>query len=428
MTDTTDGSRGPTAAGSLGEIGQHRRPRHARAGRRVRRAPPAGRGADRRLRALRLLPADLPDLRAVGRGDGLPARADLPDEGGPRGRADERRDGVALGRLPRLHGLRDRLPVRACSTTGSSSRPGPRSSAATTAAAATGRCAALIFALFPHPRRLRLLRGPLRASRRTGLDRGAAAHRPARAAGAAAGGDGEPGAPAGQARAAARAHRRRRASAARSSACSPAACRARSSRASTPRPRGCCRPRAATWSCPRQQGCCGALSVHNGREAEAQGFARRLVDAFEATGVEHVVVNAAGCGSTMKEYAELLADDPAYADRARAFAEKVRDVSRDPRRARPGRARGTRCAMTVAYHDACHLGARPGRPRPAAARCSRRSPGWSCRRSPRPSCAAARPASTTSSTPSRPASSATARRPTSSPPARRCWSPPTRAA
>jgi len=78
---------------------------------------------------------------------------------------------------------------------------------------------------------------------------------------------------------------------------------------------------------PREQGCCGALSTHNGREAEAQRFARRLVDTFEAARVEHVVVNAAGCGSTMKEYAELLADDPSYADRARAFAEKVRDVS-----------------------------------------------------------------------------------------------------
>ena len=55
---------------------------------RVRRAPPAGRCADRRLRALRVLPADLPDLRPVGRGDGLAARAHLPDEGGPRGRAD----------------------------------------------------------------------------------------------------------------------------------------------------------------------------------------------------------------------------------------------------------------------------------------------------------------------------------------------------
>ena len=64
---------------------------------------------------------------------------------------------------------------------------------------------------------------------------------------------------------------------------------------------------------PAAQGCCGALSVHNGREAEGQAFARSLIDAFEARGVEHVVVNSAGCGSTMKEYAELLADDPAYA-------------------------------------------------------------------------------------------------------------------
>ena len=78
---------------------------------------------------------------------------------------------------------------------------------------------------------------------------------------------------------------------------------------------------------PRQQGCCGALSTHNGREEEAQGFARALVDTFEAAGVDRVVVNAAGCGSTMKEYAELLADDAAYADRARAIAEKVRDIS-----------------------------------------------------------------------------------------------------
>jgi glycolate oxidase iron-sulfur subunit len=105
---------------------------------------------------------------------------------------------------------------------------------------------------------------------------------------------------------------------------------------------------------PKSQGCCGALSVHNGREPEAQSFARKLVDSFEDSGVEYVVVNAAGCGSTMKEYAELLAEDPAYADRAKAFAEKVRDVSEildelgtvAPRHP---------LEMTIAYHDACHL-------------------------------------------------------------------------
>jgi glycolate oxidase iron-sulfur subunit len=105
---------------------------------------------------------------------------------------------------------------------------------------------------------------------------------------------------------------------------------------------------------PRQQGCCGALSTHNGREEEAQGFARRLVDTFEAAGVDRVVVNAAGCGSTMKEYAELLADDPSYADRAKVFAEKVRDVSEILDDLGPVATRHP-LEMTVAYHDACHL-------------------------------------------------------------------------
>ena len=106
---------------------------------------------------------------------------------------------------------------------------------------------------------------------------------------------------------------------------------------------------------PQDQGCCGALSEHNGRRAEAQRLARALVDSFESAGVTHVVVNSAGCGSTMKEYAELLADDPAYAERAEAFQHKVRDVSEilvelgpvAPRHPLP---------VSVAYHDACHLG------------------------------------------------------------------------
>jgi glycolate oxidase iron-sulfur subunit len=105
---------------------------------------------------------------------------------------------------------------------------------------------------------------------------------------------------------------------------------------------------------PPAQGCCGALSVHNGREAEAQGFARRLVDSFEDSGVEWIVVNAAGCGSTMKEYADLLRDDPHYADRAQAFADKVRDVSEILAELGPQATRHP-LPMSVAYHDACHL-------------------------------------------------------------------------
>ena len=105
---------------------------------------------------------------------------------------------------------------------------------------------------------------------------------------------------------------------------------------------------------PKDQGCCGALSVHNGREAEAQRFARAVVDTFDKAGVEYVVVNAAGCGSAMKEYADLLAGEPAYTDRAKAFADRVRDISEilvelgpvAPRHPLP---------IVVAYHDACHL-------------------------------------------------------------------------
>ncbi|MEO8256405.1 MAG: glycolate oxidase subunit GlcF [Acidobacteriota bacterium] len=106
---------------------------------------------------------------------------------------------------------------------------------------------------------------------------------------------------------------------------------------------------------PANQGCCGALALHAGRIDEARAFARRLIAAFDSAGVDRIVVNAAGCGSSMKEYGELLADDPAWSARAHAFSARVRDVSEvlvelgEPRAVRhPIHAR-------VAYHDACHL-------------------------------------------------------------------------
>ena len=105
---------------------------------------------------------------------------------------------------------------------------------------------------------------------------------------------------------------------------------------------------------PPGQGCCGALSVHNGREREAQGFARKLIDRFERAGVERVVVNAAGCGSSMKEYADLLRDDPRYAGRAAAFAARVRDLSEILVELGPVATRHP-LPVTAAYHDACHL-------------------------------------------------------------------------
>ena len=110
---------------------------------------------------------------------------------------------------------------------------------------------------------------------------------------------------------------------------------------------------------PREQACCGALSLHSGRAGEAAGFARAAIETFERAGVEAIVVNSAGCGSAMKEYAELLADDPAWADRAAALSAKVRDFSEFlaelyERAGGPVAVRHPVPAV-AAYHDACHL-------------------------------------------------------------------------
>ena len=105
---------------------------------------------------------------------------------------------------------------------------------------------------------------------------------------------------------------------------------------------------------PPGQGCCGALSLHNGRAAEARRFARRLIDTFESAGMDRFVVNAAGCGSSLKEYGDLLRDDPVYAAKAAAFAAKVRDLSELLVELGPAAPRHP-LPVTVAYHDACHL-------------------------------------------------------------------------
>jgi glycolate oxidase iron-sulfur subunit len=107
-------------------------------------------------------------------------------------------------------------------------------------------------------------------------------------------------------------------------------------------------------SVPDGQGCCGALSLHSGRLEEAKRFARALIERFERAPVETIVINAAGCGSTLKEYGELLADEPAFAERARAFAAKVRDVNEFLATLEPQAPRA-RMERRVAYHDACHL-------------------------------------------------------------------------
>lgn len=105
---------------------------------------------------------------------------------------------------------------------------------------------------------------------------------------------------------------------------------------------------------PGDLGCCGALSVHSGREEEAKRFARAAIAALEQQDVDHVAVNAAGCGSSMKEWGRLLRDDPAWATRAATMAAKVKDVHELLAALGPV---ATRNPLTIkaAYHDACHL-------------------------------------------------------------------------
>jgi glycolate oxidase iron-sulfur subunit len=208
-----------------------------------------------------------------------------------------------------------------------------------------------IFALFPYPRRLRALRGPLRLYQRSGLDRlvrrsgllerisptlaamerlapplGRPQRLPERLA----------------------AHGDRRATVGMLTGCVQ--------REFFPGVNSATARVLALEGCdvviPRTQGCCGALSLHSGRAEEARAFARKAIAEFEH--VEAVVVNAAGCGSAMKDYEELLADDPEWAARAAALSAKTRDLSEFLAELGPRAVRHP-LPITVAYHDACHL-------------------------------------------------------------------------
>lgn len=105
---------------------------------------------------------------------------------------------------------------------------------------------------------------------------------------------------------------------------------------------------------PAQQGCCGSLHAHNGEYEWAKGYARRLLDEFDLEKLDAIITNAAGCGSHLKHFDRLLKDDPRYAEKAKKWAEKVRDISEwlleigvaAPKAGVQGR---------VTYHDACHL-------------------------------------------------------------------------
>jgi glycolate oxidase iron-sulfur subunit len=105
---------------------------------------------------------------------------------------------------------------------------------------------------------------------------------------------------------------------------------------------------------PVAQQCCGALFSHTGSLDKARKLARVNIDAFERSGDGPIVVNAAGCGSSLKEYPHLLKDDPEYADRAVAFSARVKDVSEllaSRALVKPSHA----VEGTVTYQEPCHL-------------------------------------------------------------------------
>jgi glycolate oxidase iron-sulfur subunit len=105
---------------------------------------------------------------------------------------------------------------------------------------------------------------------------------------------------------------------------------------------------------PRAQGCCGALHAHRGDLTTARQLARHNIEVFTAYDLATVVVNSAGCGAMLKEYGHLLANDPAYAERAAAFGRRVQDIS-EFLAGLPLNTSMGEIPCRVAYDDPCHL-------------------------------------------------------------------------
>jgi len=108
---------------------------------------------------------------------------------------------------------------------------------------------------------------------------------------------------------------------------------------------------------PKTQGCCAALPHHQGQEEQAKVLARQMIDSFEGTGVDAIIINAAGCGHTLKDYGTLLQDDPEYQEKATKFSAQVKDAQEflayagltqtlSPLSDKP---------LAIVYQDACHL-------------------------------------------------------------------------
>lgn len=108
---------------------------------------------------------------------------------------------------------------------------------------------------------------------------------------------------------------------------------------------------------PKTQGCCAALPHHQGQEEQAKALARQMIDSFIDTDVDAIIINAAGCGHTLKEYGHLLQDDPEYREKAKAFAAKVKDAQEFLATVGLTSKLSPLAdeSLTLVYQDACHL-------------------------------------------------------------------------
>ncbi|NLQ07229.1 4Fe-4S dicluster domain-containing protein [Cylindrospermopsis raciborskii LB2897] len=108
---------------------------------------------------------------------------------------------------------------------------------------------------------------------------------------------------------------------------------------------------------PKSQGCCAALPEHQGQTEQAKALARQMIDSFADSNVDFIIINAAGCGHTLKEYGHILADDPEYTAKAQIFAAKVKDAQEFL--ASVGLTAELSSLsdkpLTLVYQDACHL-------------------------------------------------------------------------
>jgi glycolate oxidase iron-sulfur subunit len=106
---------------------------------------------------------------------------------------------------------------------------------------------------------------------------------------------------------------------------------------------------------PGVQACCGSLHAHNGELTSSMELARRLLDTFDVMNLDAIISNAAGCGSHLKTYGRLLANDPVYAERAAAWSQKLKDVHEWLSEIGVRAPASTGVPTRVTYHEACHL-------------------------------------------------------------------------